>query len=306
MVEGAAGEQRNKVGGLLQTLASGAVVVVGGLYTVGLLIVNINLSQHGLVTLNLARAEYVMAGALWCFLTAVICGGFDVLYETIRNYFAAAKYVQMVLWALNNLGLVFVATFFVLRPISTIGASPDWNSIPIFLALIANGLGVGTLVWQIRTLAARPASSAGVVPFAMILFDTGIRFGIPPMRIFVVIWALGGIVMYTSYVFPIVHQQFGGGLKSTVQLLLTEKHDTWATDLDLPLSSNGRSVGPVRLLLETDAFFIVSKTPVETENVPLSSSYLWIPTKRLSPAVGIDKKSVTAVRYLLREAHTPK
>jgi hypothetical protein len=283
---------------LLQTLASATAIVIGGLYTVGLLIVNINLSQHGLVTLNLARAEYVMAGALWCFLTAIICGGFDMLYETIRNHFAAGRYVQMVLSAVIEFLSVLAIAYFFLLPISPIGQKLDWNAIPFSLALIANGLTAGTLIWQIRIVAASPPSLTGVLPFAMTLFDRGARFGVPA-RIFAVIWALTGIVMYTSYVFPLVRQQFGGGLKSSVQLLLTEKHETWAMDLDLPISSDSRSIGPVTLLLETDAFFIVSKAPVPTDNLPLSSSYLWSPVTRLSPAVGIDKKSVTAVRYLV-------
>ena len=40
---------------------------IGGLYTVGLLIVNIDLGSYGVFNLDLARPEYVMAGALWVF-----------------------------------------------------------------------------------------------------------------------------------------------------------------------------------------------------------------------------------------------
>lgn len=61
--------------GLLQSVISGGIVMGAGLYIVGLLIVNFNLAQYGLISLNLARAEYAMAGALWCFLIAVIWGG---------------------------------------------------------------------------------------------------------------------------------------------------------------------------------------------------------------------------------------
>jgi hypothetical protein len=46
------------------------VVLTGGLYTIGLLIVNLDLGRYGIVTLELARTEYVMAGALWFFLNA--------------------------------------------------------------------------------------------------------------------------------------------------------------------------------------------------------------------------------------------
>jgi len=38
------------------------LVIVGTLYTVGLLIVNTDLALYGLLSVDLARAEYVMAG----------------------------------------------------------------------------------------------------------------------------------------------------------------------------------------------------------------------------------------------------
>ena len=54
--------------GLLSALTTGArflVAALGGLYTIGLLIVNIDLARYGASNLGLARPEYVMAGALW-------------------------------------------------------------------------------------------------------------------------------------------------------------------------------------------------------------------------------------------------
>jgi hypothetical protein len=39
------------------------------LYAIGLLIVNADLASFGLVSLHLARPEYVLAGVLWAFLS---------------------------------------------------------------------------------------------------------------------------------------------------------------------------------------------------------------------------------------------
>jgi hypothetical protein len=52
---------------LIQYVAGGAALIVGGLYTVGLIVVNLDLARYGIVDLDLARPEYVLAGALWAF-----------------------------------------------------------------------------------------------------------------------------------------------------------------------------------------------------------------------------------------------
>ena len=59
-------------------------VILGGLYTVGLLIVNIDLARYGLLSLDLGRAEYVMAGALWCFLIVATIAGIDYCTNSIK------------------------------------------------------------------------------------------------------------------------------------------------------------------------------------------------------------------------------
>jgi len=54
------------------------LVILGSLYTAGLLIVNLDLAQYGLISVGLARAEYVMAGALWVFLMISTIAAFDI------------------------------------------------------------------------------------------------------------------------------------------------------------------------------------------------------------------------------------
>src|SRR5438128_6674842 len=66
-------------------------VILGGLYTVGLLIVNIDLAGYGLLSLDLGRAEYVMAGALWCFLMVATIAGIDYCIESIKGFIKEEK-----------------------------------------------------------------------------------------------------------------------------------------------------------------------------------------------------------------------
>jgi hypothetical protein len=54
------------------SVVSRYTVTEGLLYTFGLLIVNADLAFFGLVSLDLARADYILAGALWGFISVVI------------------------------------------------------------------------------------------------------------------------------------------------------------------------------------------------------------------------------------------
>src|SRR5438094_5894180 len=68
----------------LQSAAGVAAVLVGALYAVGLLIVNVDLRRYGFVNLSLARAEYAVTGALWAFLTVVGIAALDYIVASWR------------------------------------------------------------------------------------------------------------------------------------------------------------------------------------------------------------------------------
>lgn len=62
-----------------------AVVGIGALYAIGLLIVNIELGRYGVISLDLARPEYVMVGTLWLFLTIPTTAALHVAVESFRR-----------------------------------------------------------------------------------------------------------------------------------------------------------------------------------------------------------------------------
>ena len=55
------------------------IVLLGTLYTAGLIIVNVDLARYGLVSVDLARAEYVMTGSLWAFVMITLLAAGDYL-----------------------------------------------------------------------------------------------------------------------------------------------------------------------------------------------------------------------------------
>jgi hypothetical protein len=63
------------------------VIILGVLYSVGLVIINVDLGRYGLVNLNLARPEYILAGVLWLFLSLATIGAGQVIADLIRSFF---------------------------------------------------------------------------------------------------------------------------------------------------------------------------------------------------------------------------
>lgn len=117
-----------------------------------------------------------------------------------------------------------------------------------------------------------------------------------PNRLYLLVYMLVAIGLYSTAVFPLMPQEFGGGNKPTVNLHLIEPLQAWAGRLDVPISEDG-TLGPVRLLLETDTFLVVSRERVNER------AWIFIPPALgLRPAEGgavsIDKKLVAAVEHI--------
>lgn len=136
----------------VQGVTSSTVLVVGGLYAVGLLIVNFDLSQYGLTSLDLARAEYAMAGALWCFLTAAVCGGFDLVSMNLHKHLSEKRYLRGSLLAFLDVP-VFLSTVFWVLAVMSRNVIYDSNAIPVVVALLLNGLAVRSLLANLKEIA---------------------------------------------------------------------------------------------------------------------------------------------------------
>jgi hypothetical protein len=67
------------------------LIIFGLLYSLRLLIVNIDLGRYGLVNLKLARPEYIMVGILGMFLSLGTLGAIQVLSEAIRHLLSSIK-----------------------------------------------------------------------------------------------------------------------------------------------------------------------------------------------------------------------
>src|SRR5574341_495216 len=265
--------------GVLQTaqaFGGTLALALGILYAFGLLIVNVNLAQYGLTSSNLARTEYALAGALWIGLCGIMAAGFEFVVRTIRNAWQPNQHLKAIgLAALEAIG-VLVTIFFALVVLSYSEMEFDWKSLRMVAVLAWNGFCVGAAAENMKV-----AAKQG---FSISAFFEGKtqRLG-AANRIVILIYVLAALVAYGTWVYPELPQEFGGGRKPEVTIRLKDyQEQQFYAGLGLPTSADGASIGPVKLILETDSFLMVTGATIEGDP---------------KPAVGIDKKNVTMIVY---------
>lgn len=273
---------RGEIPSLVQALTRLGVLLVGGLYTVGLLIVNLDLGLYGLMSMELARPEYVMAGALWIFLVVVTIGAFKVVIGELKQILSTRLSAWRVFQALTEI-LIFAGFFaFVLFTLSR--GELLYNKPPAWIVL-------GTICLNAYSLNRLVESSRAVLRFEKLslksLFSARVGGGTP---IYYAVGLLSLIALYSGLAYPHFPRVFGGGKKPLIEFVLGEATKLAWKELGLPVSGDGKKIGPVILLLETDSMFIVA-TPGKPQ------LDVWSMFERQLPAVGIDKKEVSAIVY---------
>lgn len=94
-----------------------------------------------------------------------------------------------------------------------------------------------------------------------------------------------GIVFYTVFVFSQIPREWGGGVKPVVELFLTEKLAVFNDRKDIPSTTDGKRIGPVICILDTDRMLIVAS---------LNHPYF---SHKHRETIAVDRRVVTAVVY---------
>lgn len=246
----------------------------------GLLIVNLDLGLYGLISLHLARPEYVMAGALWTFLMVFTIGAFKVAIGQVKQILSTGLSPWKVFQSLTEILILFGFFSYVLN---TLSQGQITRRIPwlMLVTILANAYILNRLIDSSRiALSHEGISLKG-------LFSARMGHGTP---IFYTVVLLSLIYLYAGFAYPHFPRVFGGGKKPLIDFLPGEPTKLAWKELGLPVSGDGKKIGPVILLLETDSMFIVA-TPGEPQ------LGVWSSFERRFPAVGIDKKEVSAIVY---------
>jgi hypothetical protein len=287
-----------------ERIARGLVVdfatTIAALYAVGLLIVNLDLGRYGVATTDLARPEYVMVGLLWAILVTLTTFAiwFTVWFvPEVMRPIPSSRYFEAKVWASLlsvSLGVLIVLSLYILVLMIVCGVrEPNDIFHPWFLNLV-----IGLLMQAIPILL--EGWNLKNVKSLIIGKSKSILVPAPPLRetsestrILALYGAIGtsvafallGLFAYTRLVFPRIPREWGGGGKPVVELFLTEKLPVFANVKDIPSTADGRRIGPVICILETDRIVVIASL-----NLPNQ------PNKDRE-AIAVDRKVVTAVVY---------
>jgi hypothetical protein len=95
------------------------------------------------------------------------------------------------------------------------------------------------------------------------------------------------LIAYTTFSFPYLPKMIGGGRKPFVELMLSGDAPKQWDALNLPISPDRMTIGPVVLLFEAQHVLVVTQRTARA----------WPMVERRRPAVAIERGRVVAVSY---------
>jgi hypothetical protein len=167
-------------------------------YGAGFLIVNIDLGAYGLLIVDFARPEYILAGAVWIAATALPIVGFSVIPEVRKP---KRRLCRFLLWVLCIFAVISIYLAFL--GIITNNRENSWG----FWARSC-GCAVGTVVayYSVRWWPLKKAT------YSLWLLS----------RFAQLIILLAALFMYSREVFPYIPREWGGGRKPIAIVFLNQ------------------------------------------------------------------------------------
>ena len=236
--------------------AQAAAIVIALLYAVGLIIVNVDLGRYGLLSMDLARPEFILTGAMWAVLLLASISCYWMISAGVHHVrFNLKTFADRAFYTVVSLGIANIFLAIILFIGLHSHASPH-GILWIFLGVLANSASLYPIGASFRRETQRhlgdkplPLSSNAIMldsPWKLSGFSLSLA----------VISFLAGIVWYTFFAFPYISRDWGGGAKPLVTLFLKEKPPT-----GIPFTANGMTIGPVRCIQETEQSVIVGFDP---------------------------------------------
>jgi len=249
------------------------------LYAVGLLIVNFDLWRYGIVSLDLTRPEYIMAGTAWAFMTLMTLVSLKFFALRIRE--KAKRYGKKELIGLIFLPVLgFMVAAGLLFFVFWISEPPrgPWSGAWEVAIVFANAVLLGMIANLLRELLTQDSLSVTV------LFSR-----VDPLRAVTLVGLmLGALWLYSTAVFPYIPRTLGGGTRPLMKIFLTDNPGIPWKDFGVPVSEDGKTIGPVVLLLESPNTLVFRK-------VEAAKNMKGIPVIRTASAVSLDKRFVAVM-----------
>ena len=251
---------------------------MGVLYIFGLLIINIDLARYQVVNLDLARPEYVVAGLLWVLVIGPASVIWLVCLHSARDRARRREFGLSVLFTISGLVLAIPFPAAVLAAVSGQSGATFSNHV-LTLTVNLGALSV-VAIWF-----GGPLASAISAPQAdrSVRLLSGAVLVLGATLVFLLL-----LVSYATFSFPYLPKMIGGGRKPFVEVMLSGDAPKQWDALNVPISPDRMTIGPVVLLFEAQHVLVITQRPARAWPIP--------PERRLN-AVAIERGRVVAVTY---------
>ncbi len=251
----------NNSGWTIQDIIKGISAVAIGVSTLcfilGLLIVNLRLSNYGVYSADFIRKEYILVGAVFSILLTIAYIFLDVIFKQVkllRFLWSEKRYFSFIFRFVILLFFTFL-TPDLLHPFSDVGAGDFGNYLssfremliaisPFFAILLPINLFVSPHLSELfRKIKSKHLD---VEMFRNTAY--GILWSIPVL--------LGGLELYSEFTYPIISTAYGGGKIAPSILTPTPLGLEICKSLSLPIKNN-QSIGPIEVLTESEHEIII-------------------------------------------------
>jgi hypothetical protein len=200
----------------LEIISKAGILVVGGCYVSGLLILNLHLRQYGIFHLNFLQVEYVIVGALWTFLVRYALGLLIFTASRIKLIYKRLVQGERLL-SPNNIAhgcafLLFISFGLYINTLLSDSKIRFFQAVNFYIwgIILLNALGIILLVFTTSDIPYHIKKGMGQI------FVAAASFRIFIYSALLVIF----LSVYTLSVFPSFSPAFGGGRKQKVELIL--------------------------------------------------------------------------------------
>lgn len=240
-----------------QVIAKGGVAFIGTTYVIGLLVLNMHVRTFGAYYLGFLQIEYVMVGMLWIFLVGLVFCFVLYIYNQFRKGSKLIKRGK----PLSTIGTIFLS---IVLPVIT-GVGSLSFALGIFsddqLQLHTRGFWIVTGVLAMN-----------IVVISLLVFGVKERFGTVESSntdrtsrmaamfdvLYIVVFALVGLSLYSKHVFPRLSPVFGGGKRQQIQFVIKPDQLDATKSLGIPLLENSNTTPTLEMAFEAADFFLIA------------------------------------------------
>ena len=240
---------------VVKVISSVVIAAVAVCFSVGLLIVNLRLARHGVFGAGFVKTEYVLAGALFFFLSAFVYCAMLIVenkLKTARSNLQGKRRVKAILYLV--LACIVALSF----PVIVITAFCNyeltllsWRAWVVLAILLPVPLHVSNLFVPVSKFWSQLTSNTSR-ELPTMDWRSHIHEALYPIFYFITV-----ISLYATYAYPYLSPAFGGGKKDAAIVYVERATVPLLRTLQMPIAQDSLAIGPLIILSESETELIL-------------------------------------------------